>query len=846
MPTKTPACGWGEPRPIDSLLPELRRCLAGGPAAVLQAAPGAGKTTRVPLALLHEPWLAGQRIVMLEPRRLAASNAARYMAACLGEEVGGTVGYAIRFERRISAATRIEVLTEGLLTRRLQEDPALSGVGLVIFDEFHERNLHSDLALALCRDAQLGLREDLRLLVMSATLDGEPVARLLGDAPLLSCPGRSHPVEISYFPQEPRGPLSEVTARAVRRALAETEGDILVFLPGVAEIRACQELLTTEPGPGQPLLCPLYGDLPFAAQEQALLPGRQRKVVLATNIAETSLTIEGVRVVVDSGFMRRMRFEPATGLPRLATVRITAANAAQRAGRAGRLGPGRCYRLWTEAAQGSLRPFDTPQIRTADLAPLALELARWGVRQADSLAWLDAPPDGALAGARTLLRQLGALDDQNRLTNSGAAMADWPAHPRLAALLAAADKEDKALACDLTALLEERDISRHAGGPPSTTDSDVLERLAALVSWRRTGRAPTGTDPGALRAVARAAGQWRRRLRVPVGAEPQLDAPTIGRLLLAAYPDRLARERMPGRGRYLMAGGQGGRLSPRSGVRGAPLLVAVGFSGGREADGNIYLASAVSRELVEELFAHRLAWQRQVVWDGSQERVVAREVRCLGTLLLAERPAVAGADEVTAALLDGIRQLGLEALPWNDAAIQLCRRVNLLARLFPDEGWPECSFAGLLAEMDCWLPPGLTGLRSRADLTRIDLAELLTARLDGRQRHRLGQLAPTHLPVPSGHRVAIDYQEEGHPVLAVKLQELFGLAATPRIAEDRVPLQVHLLSPARRPIAVTQDLASFWNHGYPEVRRELRGRYPKHPWPEDPWRAVPTRASRPR
>lgn len=479
--------------PIDSILGDVALALQTNQAAVLQAEPGAGKTTRVPLALLDESWLAGQRILMLEPRRLAATNAARYMAQCLGERVGATVGYAIRFERQASAATRLEVVTEGILTRRLQADPTLEGVGLVIFDEFHERNLNSDLALALCRDAQLGLREDLKLLVMSATLEGEPVARLLGDAPLLRCPGRCHPVEVTYLPHEPQGPLAEVVARAVRRVARETEGDMLVFLPGAGDILRCRDLLLQEPAVNDPLINVLYGDLPFAEQERALRPGARRKVVLATNIAETSLTIEGVQVVIDSGFMRQSRFDAGSGLPRLVSVRITAANADQRAGRAGRQGPGRCYRLWTEATHGGLLPFSAPEIRSADLTPLALELARWGVPDAMSLCWLDAPPVGALTAARELLRQLGALDARQRLTRLGQAMAELPAHPRVAALLVASRGNALApWACDLAALLEERDLLRGNRRASHATDSDLLERLEILRAWRNKTPLPEG------------------------------------------------------------------------------------------------------------------------------------------------------------------------------------------------------------------------------------------------------------------------------------------------------------------------------------------------------------------
>lgn len=827
--------------PIDSVLDDVRHALCLHQAAVLQAQPGAGKTTRVPLALLDEPWLAGKRILMLEPRRLAATNAARYMAACLGESVGETVGYAIRFERRSTEATRLEVVTEGILTRRLQVDPSLEGVGLVIFDEFHERNLHSDLALTLCRDAQLGLREDLKLLVMSATLDGEPVARLLGDAPLLSCPGRCHPVDISYLPQDPRGPIAEVAARAVRRAVRETDGDILVFLPGAADILRCCELLQQDPAVGEPRLCPLYGELPFAEQEQALRPGPQRKVVMATNIAETSLTIEGVQVVIDSGFMRQARFDAASGLSRLVTVRITAANAEQRAGRAGRLGPGRCYRLWSEATQGGLLPFSPPEIRSADLAPLALELARWGVREVSSLCWLDAPPAGALAGARDLLRELGALDAKDGLTPRGEIMAQMPAHPRIAALLAKGiASRQLPLACDLAALLEERDLLRGTERSVQSTHSDLLERLEVLDAWRRKRTLPSGADAAGCRAVDRSAKAWRRRLRV--GDETaKLESAMLASLLMAAYPDRLARQRAEGSNRYLLINGQGGCLSPRSGVREAEFVVAVQIGASRHGDAVIYQASAIERSLIEADFADRLLWQKKIFWDAAQQKVVAREERRIGALLLSERPVRIDKEEMAAALLEGVRQIGLSVLPWNTQAVQLRWRVAVLADVFPEQEWPDWSDASLLTSLEHWLGPWLEGIRSVADLARLDVAAMLRSGLSWLQQQSLERETPAHIVVPSGHPVALDYRPEGPPVLAVKLQELFGLADTPCVAGGRVAVQLHLLSPARRPLAVTQDLRSFWDNVYPEIKREMAGRYPKHPWPDDPWQAIPTR-----
>jgi ATP-dependent helicase HrpB len=830
------------PLPIDGLLPDLRRALADYDCAVLQAEPGAGKTTRVPLALLDEPWLADRRILMLEPRRLAASNAARYMAAGLGEQVGGTVGYSIRFERHVSRHTRIEVVTEGLLARRLQGDPYLEGVGLVIFDEFHERNLHSDLALALCRDVQLGLRDDLKLLVMSATLDGEPIARLLGDAPLLSSRGRSFPVTVRYLDKPPAGRPAEFTAAAVARAWPATEGDLLVFLPGVGDIQRCRELLAADSSMNEALVCPLYADLPYAEQERALTPATQRKVVLATNIAETSLTIEGVQVVIDSGYMRQPRFDSGSGLQHLQTVRISVANAVQRAGRAGRLGPGECLRLWTEGEQGALLPFAPPEIRSADLAPLALDLARWGVTDPAQLAWLDPPPATAIAQGRALLRLLGALNERGRITPYGEGMAALPVHPRLAALLLTAKvRQQLPLACVLVALLSERDPLRQQRRASHRSDCDLLERLEVLAAWRDKRRLTTSFDAGACRAIERTARYWRKHFALPEGSATVAPAAKeLSPLLAAAYPDRIGRLRQGGDGRYLLSGGQGGKLSPRSGVGEVELLVAVNMSGGKNGDGQIHAACTIQGGVLEELFVDRLAWQRQVHWDRERQRVVACEVRLLGALPLAERPAAAKAEEILPALFEGLRLLGLDTLGWSRAARALQQRVQCVAAAFPEQEWPDFSDETLLATLESWLAPFASKLRSREDLSRFDPLSALSACLSWPQLQLLDEEAPTHLPVPSGRRVALDYSAEGPPVLAVKLQELFGLADTPRIAAGRVPVLIHLLSPARRPLAVTQDLASFWNNVYPEVKKELAGRYPKHPWPIDPWQAPAT------
>lgn len=819
------------PLPVETVLPRVFAALHEQGCAVLVAPTGSGKSTRVPLALLDAPWLAGRGIVMLEPRRLAATNVARYMAGLLGEEAGGTVGYAIRYERCVAQTTRLEVVTEGILTRRLQTDPELAGIGLVILDEFHERSLNADLALALCHDIQCGLRPDLRLLVMSATLDAEAVALLLGGAPVVRCDGRSYPVKIDYLPRDPDGPLAAVAAAGVRRALRETRGDILVFLPGAGEIRRCagqlDDLVDSD-------VRPLYGELPFSDQERAILPGTRRRVVLATNVAETSLTIEGIGAVVDAGFERRPRFDAVTGAAALELTRISRASAEQRAGRAGRLGPGVCYRLWSEGTHGSLLPVTPPEIRQADLLPLALELARWGVNEAAALAWLDPPPAGSLCSARELLQRLGLLDDRLRLTARGREAAEWPLHPRLACLLLAARAAGLLpLACDLVALLGERDLCPPDWRPAHPSASDLLERLELL----RRGRG----EAGRLAAVRRAAAFWRRRCGV--GADRGQPAPAaVNRLLAAAYPDRVAVRRASGGDRYLLANGRGGRLGERSALPRPDFLVAAELRGLPGGEAEIVMAGSLARADLEELFAERLQWRREVLWDPSGQRLIGREARSLGAVIVQERPVNLRAEEMLPLLLDLLRREGLTALNWS-AAAQLRARLALLRRELPEAGWPDVGDEALLATLESWLAPWLAPVRGRDDLARLDLAAILRSWLGGKGRE-LDRLAPEHLEVPSGSRIRLDYAAGDAPVLAVKLQELFGLAATPCVAGGRVPVLIHLLSPAGRPLAVTRDLRSFWNTVYPEVKKEMKGRYPKHPWPDDPWTAAATRRTK--
>lgn len=834
--------------PVDSIIAAILTALAEGKPVIVQAPPGSGKSTRIPVALLEAAWLGNQKILMLEPRRLAAVNLAGWIARQRQEAVGGTIGYAIRFERKVSAATRLEIVTEGLLTRRLQSDPFLDSVGAVIFDEFHERTIHADTALALCLELQQTVRPDLRIVVMSATLDADKLAALLPQARVVSSAGGIHPVAVHHCGSFAADPVKS-TVQTVSQALREQPGDILAFLPGAGEIRRALSLLQEQHAADAVLFLPLYGDIPFSEQQRVLLPTDRRKVVLATNIAETSLTIEGITVVVDAGLVRRLRYDRSRALERLTTERISRAAAAQRAGRAGRLQAGVCYRLWSVHEHNALLPFDPPEILTADLGELALNLALWGINEPCQLTWVDPPPLAALDEARRTLRLLGALDAANRITPIGRRMASLPLTPRLARLLlAAVDSGNGPLGADIAAILAERDFKRGSRQPVSATSSDLVDRLEILHDWRRSGKRSLsgGSDSAALAAVARLATQLRRLAAAGEG-EYQLSVATVSLLAANAFPDRIAARREPGSRRYLLVNGKGAVLDPTSGVIDAAFLVVIAMDGGDGGDGRIFAASALSLDAIRSAFAPAITRQRRAVWDQTLQRVTAREEESLGAVVLQSRTVRAEAVEVSTAVLDSLgRASERSILRKAPSAGQLQSRVLFLRAVFPDDDWPDVSDSGLLATAADWLP-GIIAVQEKPErFSGVELAAVIHLLLGWKKRELLDQLAPTHLQAPSGSRIQLDYSGGDGPVMAVKLQELFGLATTPTVAAGRTAVMIHLLSPAGRPMQVTRDLASFWNSVYPDVKKELKGRYPKHPWPDDPWSALPTRHTRKR
>ena len=836
--------------PIDAILPDLVAAIRANPSVVLHAPPGAGKTTRVPLVLLRALPPEQGRIVMLEPRRIAAVSAARWMAKSIGEEVGATVGYAIRFDTKTSKKTRIEVVTEGILTRRLQSDPGLEDTAVVIFDEFHERSIHADLALALCLDVRKSLRPDLKIMVMSATLDYGPIAALLGNAPVITSPGKAFAVEERYL-EDTAGMLPARVAGAVRIALREAQGDILVFLPGSGEIRAAVKELheTVNLDNNRITLHPLYGDLPFDEQERAIMPSKEsRKVVLATNIAETSLTIEGVQVVIDCGQTRMLRYDPSTGMNRLVTVPVSRASAEQRKGRAGRLGPGVCYRLYGSHDLHSMLPFTQPEMLLSDLSQLVLELAVWGVKDANALSWLDAPPSAAWDSALSLLQDLGALDRSGSVTAAGRAMARLPLHPRLGRLMTYAENLGcPDLGADLAAILTERDIFRHSAGDRKVDEPDILERLDSLRCWRAGKCTDSRADRSALRTVERTSKQLSR-LSVETAVRPDrdtIDQDVVSRLLLAAFPDRICKRREGGGGRFIHVQGRGVRLSLNSHLGSSPYLIAVVVDAGENAEGFVHIAAPVDEELIRSECASRIESVRKIEWDRKENRITAAVEERYGSLLLSKKP-FNPADTEAAPILCEIIRTAPGMLTVSREARQFQARVGLMRRFFPEEAWPDLSDAELFQHPEEWLASWFGGIRSAQGLSALNVFPALRARLSWKQQQLLDERAPGSIIVPSGSNVAIDYTAGDQPVLAVKLQEMFGLADTPAIAGGRIKLVLHLLSPARRPVQITQDLKGFWDTSYEQVKKDLKGRYPKHPWPDDPWNAIPTRRTKPR
>ncbi len=816
------------PLPIDAVLDELARTLSANNTAVLVAPPGAGKTTRVPLALLDAPWLKGRKIIMLEPRRIATRASAERMARTLGERAGETVGYRVRFGSKISRATRIEVVTEGIFSRQILDDPELSGVAAVLFDEFHERSLDADLGLALARDAQTGLREDLRILVMSATLDGARVGKLLGDAPVVASEGRAFPVETRYLGRKADAPLERQMADAIAAALRADPGSVLAFLPGAAEIRRTQNFLAERIHDASVEIVPLFGALDAAVQDRAIAPAPKgiRKVVLATSIAETSLTIEGVRIVVDSGMARVPRYEPDIGLTRLETVRASRAAVDQRRGRAGRTEPGVCYRLWDEPQTASLAAYTQPEILSADLSSLVLDLAQWGVRDPATLAFLDPPPAPALKEANSLLGELGALDSDGRITAEGQSLRALALPPRLARMIVDSHRLGAGEeAAEIAAILTERGL----GG-------DSVDLDHRLDQFRRD-RSPRASSARSL------AQRWAQQVAATEGLAGADVSPSTGVMLALAFPDRVARNR--GNGSFVLANGRGAAVDQTSSLARAP-YIAVAELTGTAAQGRILLAAPIAQADIEQRFADQIENSEEISFDRGAMALRGRRRKTLHAITLSEAPMALSPSASTAKIFaDGLVAAGLDKLPWSKSSRQWRDRVAFLRKAEGDS-WPDLSDAALAADTDNWLMPVLYDKTALKELSSGELSDAVMALLPWELRARLEREAPTHFEAPTGTMLAIDYEAEQGPTIAVRLQELFGLNTHPSIARGAVPLVLELLSPAQRPVQVTRDLPGFWRGSYAAVRSDLRGRYPRHPWPEDPANALPTRRVKPR
>jgi ATP-dependent helicase HrpB len=817
--------------PIDSAISPVVTALRDHPIVILVAPPGAGKSTVLPLALLNERFLREQKIVMLEPRRLAARTVAARMSQLLGESPGGTIGYRIRFETAVSKNTRCEVITEGILTRMIQADNSLQGVGLVIFDEFHERSLYADLALSLCLQVQQVLRSDLRILIMSATLDVDKLSSQL-NAPVINCAGKQYPVEMRYLSTERSDPIPLSVAKVIRKAFHEQPGDILAFLPGTADIRKTYGLLEDEELPA--LIFPLYGELPFAQQQAAILPDRNgtRKIVLATSIAETSLTIEGINTVIDSGYARIPRFDPRSGMTRLQTVQVTRDAADQRAGRAGRLGPGTCYRLWTDATHRLLLPARQPEILESDLSSLVLELASWGIADINDLTWVTPPPSGAVSQAKELLSSLEALDG-GRITPKGREMIKLPTHPRLAHMMLS-NRELIGLAIDVAVLLEERDpLSKTSG-------TDLSLRVDALRAWRRHGQ--SAGDRATLERIERSTIAWRKIFGLAQQTDTIVDT-QVGMLLMEAYPERIARRTDRQSGRYKLVNGRAARLPDHD-----PLSlhewIAIAQLDSGTTEGRVFSAAPLTQdELQAKTTAHTV-----VKWDDDREMITASIEHRIGSVIFSTQTVKDIAEEMRLnAVCGAIREKGMSLLPWNDEHTAWQSRVLSLRQWRPEESWPDVREETLLEQVDQWLAPFLTHVAKRRDLQSIDLTHALHSILPWELARKLDQLTPVRVTVPSGSAIRLRYSKNGEPpILEVRLQEVFGLLDTPKVNDGRTSVLMHLLSPGFKPVQITQDLRSFWQSGYHEVRKQLRQRYPRHHWPEDPWTAQAIRGARKR
>jgi ATP-dependent helicase HrpB len=820
--------------PIDTILPELKNALRTEKAVVLSAEPGAGKTTRIPLALLDQDWLNGKSIVMLEPRRLAAIRAAEYMAQQLHQTAGETIGYRIRGETQISSQTRLEILTEGVLTRMIQSDPAMPHAGLIIFDEFHERSINADLGLALTLDVQEHLRPDLKILVMSATLDTGSIARLFGAPPVIQCKGRSFPVTTKYARQPVEALNSASIAQAIVQALRNEQGDILVFLPGQREIRKLESLLMERDLPGSVLLCTLYGDASPQHQRAAFVPAPagKRKVILSTNIAETSITIPGVRVVIDSGYMRVAQFDPRRGMSGLTTVRVSKASADQRQGRAGRDQPGSCYRLFTEEEFRQCSPYTQPEILLTDLAPLALDLALWGESDGKNLKFLDPPPAGNLSQAHQLLLRLGALDKHHKMTDHGKNMAALNVHPRFAHMLIEGKKMGLGpFACDIAAMLEEREMLRGS----NANENDLSSRYSALVNG-------TVSDRHLLKRIHDQSAKLKKMLRLPPSPfGKNKETHSLGLLLALVYPDRVAKRRQ--NDQYQLSGNTVGVL-PKGSVLSSHEYLAVCDVDGAGSDVRIFLAEPLSKDDIYTALKDQVEEREEITWNEKEGMVVARRIEAFGALELSSKKIPPDPSECKNIILTVIRREGIDSLPWDSGSQSLRSRSEWLrSKHLVVDSWPDLSDSVLTETLDQWLTPYLDGIANRTQIKKIAMETIIRGMFTFQQLQQLDRLAPTHLTVPTGSRIAIDYAAS-QPVLSVRLQEMFGETETPTIGGGKEKVLIHLLSPARRILAVTQDLPSFWKNAYPDVRKDMRGQYPKHVWPEDPLSAIPTRKTK--